>query len=350
MPPKPARRNLPASYELEIQAIKTRWERILQFEKPELQIAEYQALCPVAPVGDARWTSEDEQALQLGWQSDPKATHLRTYDYVRNAVDFRTLWIIFPRVYRCLPTDLISPKYGLGYDANTTERLANNVLNPVWAPKFAAALKTFSLHAFWHYSPEDDFPLMAIVLTYAIMSRTNDCRAWPHTTNPTDSTFLDRFLAVRNSPDMANCTLREVHDKVAAELQLEGKRPSDVSLLFRGIDQYFQRHSSATNNKTDEPAPLVKLLQFKDVDAAVAGLEAINPKGSLSAKHWALMCTKTRESPTEPPKTSPVLASVFGPAYLDGIRQERMLARPLPSTPIPAPPSDVGSPPSVAQE
>lgn len=332
MAPGPSRRTVAASYDLEMKAMKIDWEKILGADKPELQVQQYQALCPVAPNSDARWTAEDEQALQQEWQNDPKANHINHFDFNTKAVELKALWKIFPRMYRCLPTDLISPEYGLRFDETTNDNLPGSIQNPIWAPKFCAALKMFSLHVFWHYSREHDFPLMAIVLKYAFMSRTLDCRKWPSITNPIDSSFLDRFLAARNSPDMQDCTLLEVHDKVAAELQ--GKRPSDLSLIFRGIEKYVEKHGSSTVQKTIEPAPLVQLLRTKDVEAAVAGLEAVNSKGHFSAAHWALMCTKTRESTQEPPRTTDLLSRVFASGYLNGLRWERILASPLPSVPV----------------
>lgn len=332
MAPAPSRRTVAESCDLEIKAMKIKWEKILGADKPELQVEQYEALCPVAPDDDARWTAQDEQALRQEWRNDPKAYHINHFDFNKKAVELKALWKIFPRVYRCLPTDLISPEHGFRFDETTNENLPGSIQNPIWDPKFCAALKMFSLHVFWHYSREHDFPLMAIVLKYAFMSRTHDCRKWPTITNPIDSSFLDRFLSARNSPEMQDCTVLEVHDKVAAELQ--GMRPSDVSLIFRGIEKYVKKHGSSTIKKTNEPAPLVQLLRTQDVEAAVAGLEAVNPKGYLSAAHWALVCTKTRESTQEPPQTTDLLSRVFASGYLDGLRRERILARPLPSVPM----------------
>lgn len=120
---------------------------------------------------------------------------------------------------------------------------------------------------------------MAILLRYAYMCHTNNCRDCSFTDNPTTDSFLDRFVEARNSAELRDRTLQAIHD----------------------------------------------------VWAALAGLEEDAAPYKTSAEHWAVTISRSSKANQSAPNNDKQLGKVFSSAYMAGIRQERIDANhPLP--------------------
>lgn len=171
---------------------------------------------------------------------------------------------------------------------------------------------------------------MAILLRYAYICHTNDCRDCSFTDNPTTDSFLDRFVEAGNSAELRDRTLQAVHDKVLSDLQ--GKKKSLFSTMFRGIEAYVKKHASSDIPKKNDLGPLrVCKLSANDVWAALAGLEEDAAPYKTSAEHWAVTISRSSKANQSAPNNDEQVGKVFSSAYMAGIRQERIDANhPLP--------------------
>ncbi|KAK7706680.1 hypothetical protein SLS64_007511 [Diaporthe eres] len=175
--------------------------------------ASYSALIPQY-AGGPHWTVQEDAELQAeGKYACILDQGQEIWEKNRGA---RFLWRLFPMVYRCLPTDLFS--WANQIDVDTSKNVDvetarhGSQRNIIWSNGFCHALTTFTMHGFWTYKREWDFPIMAQLMQLAVICRTNDCRPW-HLVNHTEDTF---FTELATEIQNQKAGVRMIKDVVGA--------------------------------------------------------------------------------------------------------------------------------------
>lgn len=311
---------------------KSRVRTWLDDDRPRLEVADYMDLCPASPViSEQRWSADNERQLQEEWATNPRREYILQYNYKGGpASELKALWKLFPRIWHKLPTDLLSPKLGLRFDDTKNQFVkdgqGNDFRNPIWSSSFCETFKVFALHPFWEYSAELEFPLMAMLLRYAIMCRTSDCRKWTYVENTTTDIFLDRFIEARNSSMTENWELAKVHAKVLVDLA--GRKQSRWSKAFKTIEAACTSKTNNVKPQCGPPPPIYNLIS-SDIKNATYGLYAAMEDGNkycFSPTHWLSTLFKIRGYGKDDPPSADQLGQVYASGYLANLRLERMVS------------------------
>ncbi|KAK5660579.1 hypothetical protein OQA88_13137 [Cercophora sp. LCS_1] len=118
---------------------------------------------------DENWTKEDEDALVKEWRDNP--LHNAATDYPRRT-ELVPLWRDCHRYWDCSPFDIISPDLGLQVDMQ--DPIEEDGPDPRWTEEFCMKLHALLFHPFFARNKW----VLAIVLQFAVICRTNDCRVW----------------------------------------------------------------------------------------------------------------------------------------------------------------------------
>jgi hypothetical protein len=261
----------------------------LENERPPLSANEYEALIPRYNDGDSPyWTAQEEVDLQ----GQIKYAHILQMDSGLGDKEkgARHLWRLFPQVYRCLPTELFSWKYQVDVDTSNNENWKAGTgpdaghLKPIWSANFCQTLSAFTMHEFWTYNKEWDFPVMAQLMQLAVICRKNDCRPW-RLVNQTEDTFFTELANEIDRPDPPGVrTIKAIMDSVEARMNARNIRPSEFRRLCRAIVADFFK-SSAGPLLAGVPGPYK--VNANDLKGLVRILDRLSPNPVSSAQIWS---------------------------------------------------------------
>jgi hypothetical protein len=249
-------------------------QKFLATKRPFISQEDYEALIPRHKEGPY-WTAQDEDALH----ADGRFAQIlqRGKDVWHDNDAARQLWRLFPRLYRCLPTDLFSWKYQI--DADT----AGNTLvkegpyagtrNAVWSKRFCRELTAFTVHGFWTYNREWDFPVMAQLMQLAVICRRNDCRPW-RLDNHTDDLFLTELANELQKPVDQARTIKDIMRAVEARMDARNKCPTEFRLLFSDVVAKLFR---PTAGPLVDGAPGPYTVRLEDLQGLVKCLDRLAP-------------------------------------------------------------------------
>ncbi|OTB08559.1 hypothetical protein M426DRAFT_7872 [Hypoxylon sp. CI-4A] len=144
----------------------------IKAKRPLVNLGEVEARLPVAEI-DVIWTQEKEDELNQRFATDPAHLYL-VEDGGHPGEKLYTLWRKAIQLRRVFPTDIIGAKeylqYGTLVESNDTW-----IVDPNWSRPFCEALDLLIIG-----SPcEDDMPLLALFIRYAVACRINDRRQVP---------------------------------------------------------------------------------------------------------------------------------------------------------------------------
>lgn len=213
----------------------TQFGEFLATKRRPLSVAEYSALIPQY-TGGPHWTAQEEADLQA--QGKYASILHRGQEIWDKNGGARLLWRLFPMVYRCLPTDLFSCAYRVDVDTSQNVQVQEGPhvgqVNIVWSRRFCVALINFTMHGFWAYKREWDFPIMAQLMQLAVICRTNDCRAW-RLVNYTEDIFFTELSNETQVQTAGVRTIKDIMDVVDARMNARNVRPSQFRLLCREV-------------------------------------------------------------------------------------------------------------------
>ncbi|KAK3984323.1 hypothetical protein QBC44DRAFT_17933 [Cladorrhinum sp. PSN332] len=173
----------------------------------------------LGPTINDAWTQEEEDHLQMTWQSHPMKAVIEGLK--ENATkELLVLWKCVVQYFKVTPVDIISPRHKLAFDHERVGKEGSGVV--VWPSTFAKAFSQILVHPLWNFG---HLPTFVMVLQFAVIVRTHDKRPW-HFRNPTTDHYLGALedLIHRNNmmprharTDMPALVLRARQDKLVRD-------------------------------------------------------------------------------------------------------------------------------------
>lgn len=339
MPPKAAvvqSSAVDTKFKADQERVMARFGEFLAAERPPLSVAEYSALIPQY-VGGPHWTVQEDAQLQA--QGKYACILDQGQDLWEKNKGARFLWRLFPMVYRCLPTDLFSWAYQI--DVDTSKNVDVQTVshgrqrNIIWSIGFCHALASFTMHGFWAYKREWDFPIMAQLMQLAVICRTNDCRPW-HLVNHTEDIFFTELATEIQNQNAGVRTIQDVMGAVEARMKARNLRPSPFRLLCQEIVRDFF-NPNAGPLLVGTPGPYK--VTVEDLTSLVGIMNRVGPSTERtgmpigwSAETWKTIMEKSwahdnREEP-QPNRANGILlarAIMFG--FMKRERDEKIAQR-----------------------
>ncbi|RSM10071.1 hypothetical protein CEP52_003810 [Fusarium oligoseptatum] len=171
-------------------------------------------------------SKEDE--LALGWDSSPEKVAFASID--DHHPSLLSTWKISLRLFRCSPFDLISPRRGLCY-----QRPSGNLDEPqqiLWEEDFCEELCRVMTHPIWN----GDAEVLAMILQYTVICRTDDRRVWDMPAGIAGGGPLSRLEAdLEESQAPLPCSVHEMHMAARDDVGARGPHPSTLSHVMAEI-------------------------------------------------------------------------------------------------------------------
>ncbi|KAK2061647.1 hypothetical protein LY76DRAFT_633866 [Colletotrichum caudatum] len=202
-------------------------EEALDREAKPLEEGELDTLLPAELPGDQYdddWTGSDEEE-QPQEVEDGEYALLAIND---KSSTMKSLFKVTLRFFRMTPLEIISPKH---------------YLNP-----FCLSLKTLIVHPIFN----KNFKLLVMVIKYAAIVRTNDCRTWPYK-KPSDDRFFTVIGKVIEANKGKNKSMVDIHRRARGILKAEEKEIPSFSRFMKNLEDEF-----AATKKSDSVRPITE--------------------------------------------------------------------------------------------
>lgn len=325
-----------AKFKADQDNVMAQFGEFLAARRPPLSVAGYSELIPQYN-GGPHWTAQEEAQLQAqGKYASILHQGQQLWDKNSGA---RQLWRLFPMVYRCLPTDLFSWANQIDVDTSKNVNLQQAPFqgqrNIVWSHRFCLALTTFTMHGFWEYRRESDFPLMAQLMQLAVICRTNDCRPW-HLVNHTDDMFFTFLASELQAQQAQPRTIKEVMNAVDARMNTRVTRQGPFRVIYSEVvRKMFKSEAGPVLNGTPGPYKVTA----EDLTALTEVLSCLGPgpeRASMmhgwSAETWKTVIEKSwPHDNRREPKPTKENAGIFARAIAFGLmareRDEKIAQR-----------------------
>lgn len=279
--------------------VMTHFRGFLSAQRPPLSVDEYEALIPHRQyVWNPLWTAQEEAQLRAEGKYACILDQTKNIWTINGGVRF--LWRLFPMVYRCLPTDLFSWAYQIDVDTVNNSIIETHSHgfqhNIVWSDTFCHVLANFTMHGFWTYNKEWDFPIMAQLMQLMVICRTNDCRKW-RLRNHAEDSFFSELAAEFQNQDAGVRTIKDVVGAVEARMKPLNLRPSHFRLLCQAIVRDFFNPNTGPLLRGN-PAPYK--VTINDLTALVVTMDSVGPSTERtglsigwSAETWKVIMDKS---------------------------------------------------------
>ncbi|RSL55671.1 hypothetical protein CEP54_009263 [Fusarium duplospermum] len=194
---------------------------------------------PDQPTFTDLWTQADERALD--WESSAEKADFASID--DHHPSLLSTWKISLRLFRCSPFDLLSPLRGLCY-----QRPSGNLDEPqqtLWEEEFCEELCRVMTHSIWR----GDAHILAMILQYTVICRTDDRRVWDMPAGIAGGGPLSRLEAnLKESQAPLPCSVHEMHMAARDDVGASGPHPSVLSHVMAHI-------GLLTENMDPSPGP-----------------------------------------------------------------------------------------------
>lgn len=204
---------------------------------------EFEKLLPAASAYPPDWDEAAQQAFEKEWEEGPLK---EAVSKAKTLQELARVWKLVPKVFGCLPTELIGPRRRLVWDRTlggegAVGKGSEVQPNIVWSNAFCQ---------------------------YLIICKTGGRRKWNlGPTNPTDSKFLDALQQAMQATG-ADESVRELHQRVLREDP--GLTFSPISKLFLEIENRFYKAKRASLN--DGAMFLVSEQDLRDLEKVVTAV------------------------------------------------------------------------------
>jgi len=271
------------------------------------------------PRYDEWWSEADEARLEQEWEAHPRRNIIQATKRIGSLV---TIWKLSLRLIRCIPNEILSAKFDLGYAVRIDDGRGQGgtVEDPLWSEGFCKKFKVILVHYLWEGSPR----AFATVLQFAVKCRTNDHKPWA-VTNYT----LDRFLDVLAEEARANPSLSAPGLRQLAENRTQGFAPSPWCRLLHEIEKELQppQGTSAITQGNS-----IFLVTQEDVGAILKAIDRVGANGVSSAVGTAEVEATWQSNflaPDDPPSWENIktlLRQYYMGMWREEDRRQRMMA------------------------
>ncbi|RMJ19929.1 hypothetical protein CDV36_000373 [Fusarium kuroshium] len=201
--------------------------RRFEEETPPVLEGDLDALIgPEQPTFTDLWTQADERALD--WESSAEKVDFASID--DHHPSLLSTWKISLRLFRCSPFDLLSPLRGLCYQGPS-----GNLDEPqqiLWDEEFCQELCRVMTHSIWRR----DAHVLAMILQYTVICRTDDRRVWDMPAGIAGGGPLSRLEAnLKKSQPPLPCSVHEMHMEARDDVGANGLHPSVLSHVMAHI-------------------------------------------------------------------------------------------------------------------
>ncbi|KIL95575.1 hypothetical protein FAVG1_00312 [Fusarium avenaceum] len=302
------------------------WARSLLESRPEVLPSEVLGKLGIIPdtITD-NWTQEDEDFIQAVWDESPEKQEVPRINNSRHAALLK-LWKCHVRVLRTSPHRVISPVFGLRYQAHGNN---NATARGTYSLAFCDSFTSLILHPCWQATVER----IVWALQYAVICRLDDRRNWPAaSTEVKDSCPALSSLEELSSMGPLPRSLHSMHTLARERVLADGGIPSKHSDILHQIGE------RVLVRVTRRPRVVPDMLQYMDVDvlpltgwdvdaviAAIDSMDFGNPDWQFSANE-AYGSFKAEEDNKGGPTMSQ-LPEIFELTFKGMLREVRLMAR-----------------------
>ena len=238
------------------------------------------------PVFDRDWSEEEEIELETAWQAEAEWAEIHGLP-TQGHVNMQTLANTATRFNQCLPTDIISRRYNLEYDASNKPNAQHGTV--LWASTFCKPFTRILMHPMWRNL---NVHVLVMVLQFAVIVRTDDRRGWK-LQNPTDSKFIDGLVEELKSEAAVD---RMPHDRRPVSTMLRdasnrfavpGVAESEYQQLFSGIVAANKRTGFCAEGSFEDVPYRVTTGDLVAIENALNGMGVIrgSPAAATAAMH-----------------------------------------------------------------
>ena len=255
--------------------------------KPVLEEDLDELLGPMEPEYDKWWSKDDERALIQEWKQSKERQDFKritTSSNSKNEKVVRTtainalqgLWKISIRLFRCSPFAILSPRRNLVYQPLPSKR-QGSVKTTLWSQEFCENLGHLMANPLWCGSAD----LLAIILQFAVICRTDDRRPWKFEADLVDSRVL---LNLRRKMDQVDGdtlpqSVHDMHTAIRRSLKAKGMVPSVISDLLHRIGSTSEGNVEYQASNTLQYGVDVYFVTKADVEKVQAALDTVSPMG-----------------------------------------------------------------------
>ena len=241
------------------------------------------------PVFDQDWSEEEETELETAWQAEAEWAQIDGLTTQGHVANLQSLANTATRFNQCLPTDIISRRYNLEYDASNKPNAQHGTV--LWASDFCKAFNRILMHPMWRRL---NVHVLVMVIQFAVIVRTDDRRGWK-LQNPTTDKFIDGLVEELKSEAAVN---RMPHDRrpVSTMLRDASNRvavpgievaESEYQQLFSGIVSAHKPTGYRVEGSFEDVPYRVTTGDITAIENALNGMGLIrgSPAAATAAMH-----------------------------------------------------------------
>ncbi|KAK3987093.1 hypothetical protein QBC44DRAFT_372382 [Cladorrhinum sp. PSN332] len=203
-------------------------------------------LLPLLQVEDhSNWTEMDRKRVQHFWDKDPQRGRRTMSDK-----SLLKLHKISLRVFHCLPEDIISSWFDLGYNRYNNRQTANPRLH--WSSPFSDALSSLLVHPMW----QGDFRQLSLAIQYTVIADTEDFKGPWFPEVPPDPFLLVFLDTMKTTPGIGILDARKLATAASRRVVWSSFPGSDSSFRDTSGSHWsnlFQSIESVVKSSSNRP-------------------------------------------------------------------------------------------------
>ncbi|KAI1458663.1 hypothetical protein F4805DRAFT_474180 [Annulohypoxylon moriforme] len=224
----------------------------------------------LGPIGGQSLSQVEERELLAQWARDPLKKKLQEDPSALG--DMLAMWKIFPRLFSCFPTSIISRRNHLQYGETFETDDGVDVEEPNWSKNFCRSFTNLAFYPALHLQPS----LLTLALIYAVICRTDYRGRIPWRNDTTDG-FLDLLLEGMQVQDGSKSVV-QVHREVLGRLKRDGRIvTSFMSPFFRHVEEFGFHESKEAPFQPEEP-PIFEI-STQDLTTLIRAADSVKQAG-----------------------------------------------------------------------
>lgn len=235
-------------------------------------------LGPLEPnLDDEWWTSDDERAMRKDWKRSKEKKEFAKLSPPITSADgavfaaIQGMWKICLRVLRCSPFAVLSVRNQLAYHPGRDEPNSSSAL---WSREFCDEFRKIITHPVF----EADVRIVALVLQYTVICRTDDRGLWDMTQATSCQVLADFKRNLDKATGSLAKSVHRMHDRVRRRSLDANIKPSQLSNLLHHIGESVQVCSKKRKTFTDARQDVYHVT-LCDVTTVLKAIDTMSPTG-----------------------------------------------------------------------